>query len=147
MLESRNVRRASFEKLVADALAGIPPEFRTAMQNIAIAVEDEPSADLLQEMEVEPSDTLFGLYQGTPLTERHWDYGNTLPDRILIFQGPHEREADDEEDLVASIAETLIHEIGHYFGLSEDEIAQIEEQYWRGEYDAADTGADEDERG
>ena len=59
-------------------------------------------------------------------------HGNSLPDRILLFQGPHEREADDEEDLVASIAETLIHEIGHYFGLSEDEIEAIEEQYWRG---------------
>jgi len=137
------VRRATFEQLVADALVGIPPEFRAAMQNISIAVEDEPSAELLEEMEIEPPDTLFGLYQGTPLTERRWDYGNTLPDRILIFQGPHEREAEDEDDLVASIAETLIHEVGHYFGLSEDEISEIEEKYWRGEYDDAD---DEDER-
>ncbi|MGE0704567.1 MAG: metallopeptidase family protein [Vicinamibacterales bacterium] len=139
------MRRASFEKLVADALAGIPPEFRAAMQNISIAVEDEPTADLLREMEVESSDTLFGLYQGTPLTERHWDYGNALPDRILIFQGPHEREAEDEDDLVASIGETLIHEIGHYFGLSEDEISEIEEKYWRGEYDGADGDPEEDE--
>lgn len=137
------MRRATFEQLVADALVGIPPEFRAAMQNISIAVEDEPSAELLEEMEIEPPDTLFGLYQGTPLTERRWDYGNTLPDRILIFQGPHEREAEDEDDLVASIAETLIHEVGHYFGLSEDEISEIEEKYWRGEYDDAD---DEDER-
>jgi predicted Zn-dependent protease with MMP-like domain len=128
------VRRASFERLVADALASIPREFRDAMQNIAITVEDEPSADILREMEIEEPDTLFGLYQGTPLTERRWDYGNTLPDRILLFQGPHEREAEDEDDLVASIAETLIHEIGHYFGLSEDEIEEIEEKYWRGDY-------------
>ena len=77
------------------------------------------------------SDTLLGLYQGTPLTERRWDYGNALPDRILLFQGPHEREADDDDDLVVSIAETLIHEIGHYFGLSEEEIEEIEEKYWR----------------
>lgn len=130
------MRRAGFERLVADALADIPSEFRDAMANIAIAVEDEPSDALLAEMDIEPPDTLFGLYQGTPLTERQWDYGNALPDRILIFQGPHEREAEDENDLVASIAETLIHEIGHYFGLSEDEIQAIEEQYWRGD-DAA----------
>jgi predicted Zn-dependent protease with MMP-like domain len=84
-------------------------------------------------MEIEPPDTLLGLYQGTPLTERHWGYGNTLPDRVLIFQGPHERSADDEDDLVVAIAETLIHEIGHYFGLSEEEIEEIEEKYWRGE--------------
>jgi predicted Zn-dependent protease with MMP-like domain len=127
------VPRARFDALVAEALAGIPRRFRDAMQNIAVSVEAEPAPDLLREMDIEPPDTLFGLYQGTPLTERQWGYGNTLPDRILLFQGPHEREADDEDDLVVSIGETLIHEIGHYFGLSEEEIEAIEEQYWRGE--------------
>jgi predicted Zn-dependent protease with MMP-like domain len=126
------VERAKFERLVAEALADIPRDFRDAMQNIAIAVEDEPSPALLDEMEIVPPDTLFGLYQGTPLTERGWQYGNALPDRILIFQGPHEREAEDEDDLVVSIAETLIHEIGHYFGMSEEEIEEVEERYWRG---------------
>jgi len=124
--------RAVFERHVADALASIPRRFRDAMQNIAIVVEDEPSAELLADMEIEPPDTLFGLYQGTPLTERSWGFGNTLPDRVLLFQGPHEREADDDDDLVVSIGETLIHEIGHYFGLSEEEIEAIEERYWRG---------------
>jgi predicted Zn-dependent protease with MMP-like domain len=124
--------RAQFEHLVADALASIPQSFRDAMTNLVIVVEDEPGRELLREMEIEPPDTLFGLYQGTPLTERRWDYGNALPDRILLFQGPHEREADDDDDdLVVSIAETLIHEIGHYFGLSEEEIEEIEEKYWR----------------
>lgn len=123
--------RAQFERLVADALAGIPRRFRDAMTNLAIVVEDEPARELLREMEIEPPDTLFGLYQGTPLTERRWDYGNALPDRILLFQGPHEREADDEDDLVVSIGETLIHEIGHYFGLSEEQIEEIEDKYWR----------------
>jgi predicted Zn-dependent protease with MMP-like domain len=122
--------RARFERLVADALASIPRRFRDAMTNLAIVVEDEPARELLREMEIESPDTLFGLYQGTPLTERRWDYGNALPDRILLFQGPHEREADDEDDLVASIGETLIHEIGHYFGLSEEQIEEIEEKYW-----------------
>ena len=123
--------RAEFERLVASALASIPQRFRDAMTNLAIVVEDEPGRELLREMEIEPPDTLFGLYQGTPLTERRWDYGNALPDRILLFQGPHEREADDEDDLVVSIGETLIHEIGHYFGLSEEQIEEIEEKYWR----------------
>lgn len=100
------------------------------MKNIAIVVEDEPSPSLLAEMEIDPPDTLLGLYQGTPLTERSWDFGNVLPDRILIFQGPHEREAEDAEGLVVAIGETLIHEIGHYFGLSEEEIEEIEEKYW-----------------
>src|SRR5439155_1764695 len=82
-------------------------------------VEQEPADELLEEMDIEPPDTLLGLYQGTPLTERRWDYGNTLPDRILLFQGPLERESDGEDDLIVAIGETLIHEIGHYFGLSE----------------------------
>jgi predicted Zn-dependent protease with MMP-like domain len=122
--------RAAFERRVADALATIPRRFRDAMANIAIVVEDEPDDELLEEMQIEPPDTLFGLYQGTPLTERQWAFGNALPDRILLFQGPHEREAEDEDDLIVSIGETLIHEIGHYFGLSEEEIEEIEEKYW-----------------
>ena len=100
------------------------------MSNIAIVVEDEPGPDHLDEMDVEPGGTLLGLYQGTPLTERGSGYGNVLPDRILLFQGPLERESDDLDDLVVAIGETLIHEIGHYFGLSEDEIEAIEDQYW-----------------
>jgi predicted Zn-dependent protease with MMP-like domain len=125
------VDRAQFERLVAEALGGIPRRFKAAMSNLVILVEDEPSPELLAEMDIEPPDTLFGLYQGIPLTERSWSYGNTLPDRILLFQGPHEREAESEDDLIVSIAETLIHEIGHYFGLSEEEIEEIEEKYWR----------------
>jgi len=135
------VDRQQFEKHVAEALASIPARFRRAMKNIAIVVEDEPSRELLREMDIDPPDTLLGLYQGTPLTERHWGYGNTLPDRVLIFQGPHERDAEDEDDLIVAIGETLIHEIGHYFGLSEEEIEEIEEKYWRGE----DADEEEDE--
>jgi predicted Zn-dependent protease with MMP-like domain len=122
--------REAFEQHVSDALGTIPKRFRAAMRNIVIVVEDEPSRALLQEMQINPPDTLFGLYQGVPLTERHWDYGNALPDRIILFQGPHEREAYDEDDLIVSIGETLIHEIGHYFGLSEEEIEAIEDEYW-----------------
>lgn len=125
------MERAAFERLVADALRTIPRRFRDAMRNIAIVVEDEPSPDLLAEMEIDPPDTLLGLYQGVPLTERGWGSGNQLPDRILIFQGPHERASDDDEDLGVAIAETLIHEIGHYFGMSEEEIEDVEENYWR----------------
>jgi predicted Zn-dependent protease with MMP-like domain len=124
------VQREKFEKLVADALAGVPRRFRDAMSNLVILVEDEPSRELLRDLDIESPDTLFGLYQGVPLTERRWDHGNTLPDQIRIFQGPHERETDSEDELVIQIGETLIHEIGHYFGLSEEEIADIEDNYW-----------------
>jgi predicted Zn-dependent protease with MMP-like domain len=124
------VKRDRFERLVADALTTIPRRFRKAMTNLAVVVEDEPSDEILEEMDVGPADTLLGLYQGTPLTERSWGHGNTLPDRILLFQGPLEREAEDEDDLIVAIGETLIHEIGHYFGLNEEEIEEIEERYW-----------------
>ncbi len=112
------------------ALRSIPARFRNRIHNLAIIVEDEPDPRLLGEMQVPPGETLFGLYHGTPLTERGWDYGNRLPDRITIYQGPHER-GYDEADMVIAIGETLIHEIGHYFGMSEEEIEEIEENYWQ----------------
>lgn len=125
--------RAAFERLVAEAIALIPKRFRREIKNLAVVVEDEPSLDLLEEMDIEPPDSLYGLYQGTPLTERTWPYGNTLPDRITLFQKPIEEDCEDEDEVRAVIGETLIHEVGHYFGLSEEEIEAIEERYWRGE--------------
>jgi predicted Zn-dependent protease with MMP-like domain len=122
--------RARFEKLVADAIRTIPARFRDELRNIAVIVEDEPSDELLDEMSIDPPDTLYGLYQGTPLTERAWDYGNTLPDRITLYQFPIEDASETDDDLVVAIGETLIHEVGHYFGLSEEELEDIEERYW-----------------
>jgi predicted Zn-dependent protease with MMP-like domain len=125
--------REKFTTLVEEALTEIPPRFRAAMRNVAVVVEDEPPPHVLTEMEVEPGDTLLGLYQGTPLPERGWGYGNTLPDRISIYQRPIEDACEDEEEIRDCIAETVIHEFGHYFGMSEEEIEEIEEKYWRGE--------------
>ena len=83
--------RERFERLVEDALKEIPKRFRKEMRNVAVVVEDEPPPELLDEMEIEPGDTLFGLYQGTPLPERGWAFGNNLPDRISIYQRPDRR--------------------------------------------------------
>jgi predicted Zn-dependent protease with MMP-like domain len=127
--------RAHFERLVADALQLVPRRFREAMQNLAIVVEDEPSAATLADVGLEPPDSLYGLYQGTPLPERSWAQGNNLPDQITLFQRPIEEDCDDEDDIRAVIGETLIHELGHYFGLNEDEIEAIEAQYWRDQTD------------
>ena len=123
--------REQFTMLVEEALREIPRRFREAMKNVAVVIEDEPSPDLLDELEMGPDDMLFGLYQGTPLTEREAAYGNALPDRISIYQLPIEEAYDDEEDIRQCVAETVIHEFGHYFGLSEEEIEAIEEKYWR----------------
>ena len=125
--------RERFTQLVEDALREIPRRFRAAMKNVAVVVEDEPSGQLLDEMEIEPGDTLFGLYQGTPLPQRGWSYGNALPDRIAIYQKPIENACDDEDEIRDCVAETVIHEFGHYFGMSEEEIEEIEEKFWRGE--------------
>jgi predicted Zn-dependent protease with MMP-like domain len=135
------ITRQRFEQLVVEAMALIPKRFRREMINLAVVVEDEPGAELLDEMEIEPPDSLYGLYQGTPLPERSWGYGNTLPDRVTLFQKPIQEDSEDEDDVRAVIGETLIHEVGHYFGLSEDEIEAIEERYWRG----GTLGPDEDD--
>jgi predicted Zn-dependent protease with MMP-like domain len=127
----REMTREQFTRLVEDALQQIPRRFRDAMRNVAVIVEDEPSQELLAEMDMEPGDTLFGLYHGTPLTQRDANFGNTLPDRISIYQGPIEEACEDDEDIRQCVAETVIHEFGHYFGLSEEEIQEIEEKYWR----------------
>jgi predicted Zn-dependent protease with MMP-like domain len=127
------VTRDRFNTLVEDALREIPRRFRSAMKNVAVVVEDEPPPHVLEEMEIEPPDTLFGLYQGTPLPDRGWAYGNTLPDRISIYQGPIEDSCEDDDEIRDCVAETVIHEFGHYFGMSEEEIEEIEEKYWRGE--------------
>jgi len=133
--------RTEFERLVREAVTLIPKRFRREITNLALVVESEPGPELLEEMEIEPPDTLYGLYQGTPLTERTWAYGNTLPDRIVLFQRPIEEDCEDNDEIRAVIGETLIHEVGHYFGLSEEEIEEIEERYWRGET----PGPDEDD--
>jgi predicted Zn-dependent protease with MMP-like domain len=135
------VTREQFQRLVQEAITLIPKRFRREMKNLAVVVEDEPAPELLAEMEIEPPDSLYGLYQGTPLPERTWAFGNSLPDRITLFQLPIEEDCEDDDEVRAVIGETLIHEVGHYFGMSEEEIEEIEERYWRGET----LGPDEDD--
>jgi predicted Zn-dependent protease with MMP-like domain len=135
--------RDRFERLVTEAITLIPKRFRREMRNLALVVEDEPSTELLDEMEIEPPDSLYGLYHGTPLPERSWAFGNGLPDRITIFQKPIEEDSVDEDEVRAVIGETLIHEVGHYFGMSEEEIEEIEERYWRGDTLGSDENDDE----
>jgi predicted Zn-dependent protease with MMP-like domain len=126
--------RETFRGLVEEAIDTIPLKFARHIRNVAIVIEDEASEDLLDEMDLEEPGDLLGLYQGTPLTERGPGYGNVLPDRITLFQRSIEEEcAGDEDEIVVAIGETLIHELGHYFGMSEEQIMDIEERYWRGD--------------
>jgi predicted Zn-dependent protease with MMP-like domain len=123
-----------FRRLVEEAIDTIPAKFAREVRNLAIVIEERPGPEVLDEMEIEDGETILGLYQGIPLPERQSAHGNTLPDLITLYQRTIEEECDgDEDEIVVAIGETLIHELGHYFGLSEDEIMEIEERYWRGE--------------
>ena len=124
--------RARFERLVAEAVTLIPRRFRREMKNLALVVEDEPSDELLDEMEIEPPDSLYGLYQGTPRPSGRGPSATRSP-IASPFQRPIEEDCEDDDEVRAMIGETLIHEVGHYFGMSEEEIEEIEEKYWRGE--------------
>lgn len=130
--------REYFRQLVEEAIDTIPETFAREIKNVAIVIEDQPSTGLLEEMEMEPGE-LMGLYQGIPLTEREAAYGNQLPDRITLFKESIETFCEgDEERIVDEIGLTLIHELGHYFGMEEDEIMAIEDRYWYGESEGGD---------
>ena len=117
--------RLSFEKLVENALTRLPRRFKQKIKNISIEVEDIPSQELLRDMGIERG-TLFGLYQGVPLTAREWNYGNMLPDRITIYQRPIEQTAQSPAEIEEIVLDTVIHEIGHYFGFDDEELDRIE---------------------
>ncbi len=112
----------AFEAAVEEAIASIPDHLRDAIENVVITVEDEPSEDDLLSVGLDPrDDLLFGLYQGTPITERGavWD---GLPDRIVIYRLPLLEACGDRRELLGEIRATVLHEIGHYFGFDEDEL-------------------------
>jgi predicted Zn-dependent protease with MMP-like domain len=117
--------RASFEILVQNSLRKLPKKFKKKLANISVEVEDLPSRELLNDMGIR-SGTLLGLYQGVPLTERGWNYGNMLPDRIVIYQHPIESIATSPEQIEKMVQDTVIHEIGHYFGFTDKELREME---------------------
>ena len=119
--------RKRFEALVERALRQLPRKFRERIANIAVVVEDWADDATLAEMGIEPPDTLYGLYRGIDLTRRDSAYGNVLPDVITIYQGPIEEDAADEDEMAEIVRETVIHEVGHYFGLDDETMHRIEE--------------------
>jgi predicted Zn-dependent protease with MMP-like domain len=118
------VDRRKFERLVDQAIRELPEEFREKLENVVVIVEDHPSDEILERMEIPPGDTLFGLYEGTPLTDRG-ALSPLHPDRIWIFQAPIENECDTEDDIREEIKTTIVHEIGHYFGLDDDYLEDL----------------------
>ncbi len=117
---------AEFDRMVSEAYARIPARFRQRMKNIALVVEPEPSAAQLARGRVPTGSTLLGLYEGRPLTERSVFESFRMPDRITIFQGPHERLARSPEELEKMVADTVWHEVAHYFGMDELQVRTAE---------------------
>jgi predicted Zn-dependent protease with MMP-like domain len=120
------MRPDEFDRLVEWAYARIPARFRRRLKNVAVMVEAEPSPQQLAEAGVSTGHTLLGLYQGRPLTARGVSESFTLPDRITIFQGPHERLARGEAHLKQLVEETVWHEVAHYFGMDERGVREAE---------------------
>ncbi len=113
----------NFYELVERALEGLPPELSALLDNVAIVVDEWPdySTPLVAD---DPEDTLYGLYEGVPLTERGWGYSGVLPDKITIFRGPLERDFEPDE-LEEQVRITVVHEIAHYFGFDEDRLEEL----------------------
>lgn len=116
-----------FEALVERALRTLPRRFKEKIANVAIVVEDWADDETLRELDIEPPDTLYGLYRGIELTHRDTSYGNVLPDTIHIYQGPIEEDCADVAEMAELVRDTVIHEIGHYFGLDDDTMEGIEQ--------------------
>ena len=115
-----------FESLVEEALAKLPKRFAALLENVAVVVEEEPTEDDLDEVfedeDDEGDDELLGIFRGTPLTHRRHDDLPSLPAEVAIFRGPILRIARDRREAIQEIRETVIHELGHYFGLGDDEM-------------------------
>jgi predicted Zn-dependent protease with MMP-like domain len=119
--------RGQFERLVDRALRKLPRAFKERLANVAVVVEDWADDETLADMGIEPPDTLYGLYRGVDLTHRDSSYANVLPDTITIYQGPIEEDCATEEEMAEVVRETVIHEIGHYFGLDDETMHRIED--------------------
>ena len=117
---------SEFDRLVAEAWSRIPARFRRRMKNIALLIADEPTPAQLARGRVPRGGTLLGLYEGRPLTTRSVFEPFAFPDRITIFQGPHERLARTPEQLARLVEDTIWHEVAHYFGMNERQVRAAE---------------------
>ncbi|MEO8380850.1 MAG: metallopeptidase family protein [Acidobacteriota bacterium] len=117
----RGISSNEFERLVEEALAQLPPQFQQLLDNVVVVVEDEPSAEDRQLLD-HPHNELLGIYRGVALTRRHFDMLPTLPDQIAIFRGPIHRVSHTREEAVQQVRDTVIHELGHYFGLLDGDM-------------------------
>ena len=118
-----SVTESEFQELVQQALDGLPDEYARLISNVAVVVEDEPSPDLLADLEMEEDEDLLGLYQGLSIDhESFFQAGGQLPAKISIYRGPILRICRTKEEVVQEVRYTVVHEIGHHFGLGDHEM-------------------------
>lgn len=121
-----DISSEQFDYLVSEAIDSLPAEYIDNMKNVAIVVEDEPSPEQRQKLHLYNGVTLYGLYEGIPLTQRSGNYSLVLPDKITIFRLPILSGSFDLDDLKANIKRTVWHEIAHHYGLDHDRISELE---------------------
>jgi predicted Zn-dependent protease with MMP-like domain len=115
-----------FEQFVREAIDAIPEKYATRIKNLAFVVEDEPNEIQRQKLNLHSGESLYGLYEGIPLTQRGISYNLVLPDKITIFKHPLQYSSKDLEDLKTQIRHTVWHEVAHYYGLDHDRIHELE---------------------
>jgi predicted Zn-dependent protease with MMP-like domain len=121
MSQRWRLSRSEFDLVVEEAIGEIPDEFRSLLENVAVIVEEEPSDHDFPE-DFDMDDELLGIYRGNPLTERSYDMIAPLPDHVVIFRQPIIRCCVSRDEAIDEIRDTLVHELGHYFGLEDDEM-------------------------
>ena len=119
------MERLDFRRLVDEALASLPERLRVRIANLEFVVEDRPSPDDLEHAGLEPEDSLLGLYHGIPLPERSEGYSFALPDKISIYREPIESICSSDEQIREEVRITVLHEIGHYFGIGEERLREL----------------------
>ena len=122
---SSGMERNRFEELVAAAVDSLPEEFLSMLENVIVVVEDRPTRRQVRSSDVPPGDTLLGLYEGVPLTERYGDYGMAMPDKITIFQRPIEEMCRSDDEIADEVRRTVQHEIAHHFGIDDGRLDEM----------------------
>ena len=122
MARPPRLSRAEFERLVEKAIGELPELFRSRLENVVIAIEDEPTDEDYELTGTPEDEDLFGIFRGPMRTEMSWDMLPTLPPQAVVFRGPILRNTGSNREAVKEIKDTLVHELGHYFGLEDDEM-------------------------
>jgi predicted Zn-dependent protease with MMP-like domain len=116
---------AEFDGIVAKAIKNIPREIRQHLDNIVISVKKRPSREMMREMEIPPGEYPLGLFQGVPMIERSVTLPPLYPDMIYLFQEPLEQMCETREELEAEIEITVVHEVAHYIGMTEERLEEL----------------------